>query len=187
MVSHSGISLSVTGEENCRKYTLRRSEQNRRRVKLAIAGVGALVALILSSIVYRLLHTDVRRHLWVSFALIGAAMISASILQELRRRVAEESLLVTRDVGVQIERVCFSGRQSSRFIDSEDIRSIFINEGITGWEIVYYLAFELVDSDKTGHTVLAFKLHPGIKVLKEVYNGVIRSMPRLRGASEKNL
>ena len=43
----------------------------------------------------------------------------------------EESLLVTQKLGVQIERVYFSGRRSYEFVDIDTIEDVIINEGIT--------------------------------------------------------
>ena len=74
----------------------------------------------------------------------------------------EESLLVTQKLGVQIERVYFSGRRSYEFVDIDTIEDVIINEGITRCKIVYYMDFLLSTKDDP----LVFENHPRRKSLR---------------------
>lgn len=51
-----------------------------------------------------------------------------------------ESLLVMRDLGVQVGTRYFSGREKKQFIERDSIECIVINEGIQTWTVFYYLA-----------------------------------------------
>jgi hypothetical protein len=51
-----------------------------------------------------------------------------------------ESLLVMRDLGVQVGTRYYSGRERKVFIERQRIESIIINEGIQTWAIFYYMA-----------------------------------------------
>ena len=55
----------------------------------------------------------------------------------------KESLLVIKDVGVQIKTTFCDGRSESRFLDQANIMEIIINEGMTRWQVKYYLAILL--------------------------------------------
>ena len=58
----------------------------------------------------------------------------------------EESLLVTQKLGVQIERVYFSGRRSYEFVDIDTIEDMIINED-HACKIMYYMTFLLSTKD----------------------------------------
>ena len=75
----------------------------------------------------------------------------------------EESLLVTQKLGVQIERVYFSGRRSYEFVDIDTIEDVIINEGITRCKIVYYMAFLLSTKDDP---LVVFENHPRTESLR---------------------
>ncbi|ORZ25298.1 GPI-GlcNAc transferase complex, PIG-H component-domain-containing protein [Absidia repens] len=64
------------------------------------------------------------------------------------RNVKQESLLVMRDIGVQVKTTYWSGRTESRFINRLKIENVVINEGITLWQIKPYIAILLKDQDK---------------------------------------
>lgn len=55
------------------------------------------------------------------------------ILRVLMRRgaVKEESLLVIRQLGVQLTTKYYSGKEDSQFIDNSKIEAVILNEGIT--------------------------------------------------------
>jgi hypothetical protein len=60
-------------------------------------------------------------------------------LTNLTRRMTE-SLLVMRDLGVQVGTRYYSGRERKVFIERQRIESVIINEGIQTWAIFYYMA-----------------------------------------------
>ncbi|KAG0305468.1 hypothetical protein BGZ98_004089 [Dissophora globulifera] len=83
--------------------------------------------------------------------------------------VTEETILVIRDVGVQVKTVYLGGRSSSRFIDRSKISDIIINEAITMMHIRVYLAIIVEGEDKM---VVVFQhLLPRLNVLLPAYHG----------------
>ena len=59
-----------------------------------------------------------------------------------------ETILVIRDVGVQVKTVYLGGRSVSRFIDRSKITDIIINEAITMFHIRVYMAIIVEGEDK---------------------------------------
>ncbi|KAF9105614.1 hypothetical protein BGX27_009547 [Mortierella sp. AM989] len=83
--------------------------------------------------------------------------------------VTEETILVIRDVGVQVKTVFLGGRSSSRFIDRSKISDIIINEAITMMHIRVYMAIIVEGEDKM---VVVFQhLLPRLKELLQAYHG----------------
>eukprot|EP00903_Cladosiphon_okamuranus_P007051 g6854.t1 len=86
-----------------------------------------------------------------------------------RSRVREESLLVVRELGVQVTTKYVDGREKSTFLDKAKIKAILINEGITMHRVVFYLAFVVAGRDKM---VVAFEnLKPRLHILVKIYRG----------------
>ena len=100
--------------------------------------------------------------------LITLCVISFVVRAILGNFSAEESLLVTQKLGVQIERVYFSGKRSYEFVDIDTIEDVIINEGITRCKIVYYMAFLL--STKSDPLVV-FETFPPRKMLEAICHG----------------
>ncbi|ORZ26647.1 GPI-GlcNAc transferase complex, PIG-H component-domain-containing protein [Lobosporangium transversale] len=83
--------------------------------------------------------------------------------------VTEETILVIRDVGVQVKTVYLGGRSSSRFIDRSKITDIIINEAITMMHIRVYMAIIVEGEDRM---VVVFQhLLPRLNVLLQAYHG----------------
>ncbi|KAG4103354.1 hypothetical protein H8356DRAFT_1644587 [Neocallimastix lanati (nom. inval.)] len=81
--------------------------------------------------------------------------------------IIEESLLVVRDLGVQIKTTYPFRRTYSRFIDKSKIGQIIINEGITAFQVKFYLAVLISGED---HMEVVYKsLIPKLKILKFIY------------------
>jgi len=81
--------------------------------------------------------------------------------------IVEESLLVVRDLGVQIKTTYPFNRTYSRFIDKSKIGQIIINEGITAFEVNFYLAVLISGED---HMEVVYKsLIPKLQILKFIY------------------
>eukprot|EP00904_Undaria_pinnatifida_P009414 jgi/Undpi1/5602/HiC_scaffold_2.g00878.m1 len=86
-----------------------------------------------------------------------------------RSRVQEESLLVVRELGVQVTTKYVDGREKSTFLDKAMIKAILINEGITMHRVVFYLAFVVTGRDKM---VVAFEnLKPRLHILVKIFRG----------------
>jgi hypothetical protein len=67
----------------------------------------------------------------------------------------QETIIVIRELGVQLETRYHSGKQTHTFIDKQKIKSIIINEGIVCYDIVFYMAFIVEGKNKI---VLAFQV-----------------------------
>lgn len=81
--------------------------------------------------------------------------------------VQEESLLVMRDLGVQVGTRYYSGRERKVFIERQRIESIIINEGIQTWAIFYYMAILVKGQERM---VLPFEhVFPRLHVILPVY------------------
>jgi hypothetical protein len=59
-----------------------------------------------------------------------------------------ESLLVVRDLGIQLKTTYNTGRSQSKFIDKGKILELIINEGITLFQVKFYLAVLVEGEDK---------------------------------------
>lgn len=70
-------------------------------------------------------------------------------------RVTEESMLVVREVGVQLERRTHFGRSKTRFIPRERLLELVLSEGIHCHQFVFYLAF-IVEGER--RMVLPFEV-----------------------------
>ena len=99
-------------------------------------------------------------------ALLCIIFILLMVTMQLRSMIVEESLLVNRDLGVQIEAVRLDGRRTTRFLDKHAISAFVLNEGFRSCRIVCYLSFIVRGQDDL---VLAFCNSPGISVLQKVY------------------
>ncbi|CUS15679.1 unnamed protein product [Tuber aestivum] len=80
----------------------------------------------------------------------------------------EESLLVIRDLGVQISTTTWGGRRS-RFIPTNAVRDLWIHEGFCGFEVRFYLA--VVVEGEEGVVVVFPTLLPNRRILELVWRG----------------
>jgi hypothetical protein len=72
-----------------------------------------------------------------------------------RDQVEEESLLVVQELGVQLNTAYFNGRQRSKFLDLHTIGAVVLNEGISFFEVIFYMAFVIEGQPEM---VLAFEV-----------------------------
>ncbi|KAF2077614.1 hypothetical protein CYY_001077 [Polysphondylium violaceum] len=85
--------------------------------------------------------------------------------------VKEESLIVMRELGVQIKRKYFLRPDTLEFIDKNKIQNVIINEGITKHNVIFYMAFIVEGKNKM---VLAFEdLIPRLNILLQIYRGTL--------------
>jgi hypothetical protein len=66
-----------------------------------------------------------------------------------------ETLVVIRDLGVQLETKYYSGKQTHLFIEKRIIKSIIINEGIKSYNFLFYMAFIVEGNSRM---ILAFNV-----------------------------
>eukprot|EP01083_Nonionella_stella_P054744 144504_1 len=84
-------------------------------------------------------------------------------------RIKEESILVIQDMGVQLEKIYFSGRKQKLFIEKSRIQSVIITEGITMCRVIFYISF-IVHERKD--LVLGFQnLFPRLPTLVKIFQG----------------
>ncbi|RDA91689.1 hypothetical protein CP533_2338 [Ophiocordyceps camponoti-saundersi (nom. inval.)] len=103
-----------------------------------------------------------------------------------RRLHAQESLLVLRGLGVQTteQSPSYLGRPATRFIPTEKIQDIFINEAFRGFEVRYYL---IVVVEGESDVVVVFPgLLPPRQIVETVWRGA-RECLYERRAEEKGL
>ncbi|KAF9356317.1 hypothetical protein BGX26_005422 [Mortierella sp. AD094] len=101
------------------------------------------------------------------YAIITLLIVSRIVVKLFM--VTEETILVIRDVGVQVKTVYLGGRSSSRFIDRSKISDIIINEAITMLHIRVYMAIIVDGEDKM--VVVFQNLLPRLRVLLQAYHG----------------
>ncbi|KAJ4454933.1 putative phosphatidylinositol glycan; class H [Paratrimastix pyriformis] len=84
--------------------------------------------------------------------------------------VKEESILIVRELLVQVRTRYWSGQETTEVLDAHQIEDVIINEGITMHQVIYYLAFVIKGNSKL---VLAFShVFPRLAILHPVYLGV---------------
>ncbi|KAI1348799.1 GPI-GlcNAc transferase complex, PIG-H component-domain-containing protein [Xylaria sp. FL0043] len=109
-------------------------------------------------------HTDPR----LAVPLCGAALYALT-----RRLYTEESLLVLRGLGIQTRSSkgnILAGRATTRFIPTEKIQDVLVNEAFLGFEVRSYLVV-IVDGEPD--VVVVFpKLLPRAQVVERVWRGV---------------
>ncbi|OAA74767.1 phosphatidylinositol N-acetylglucosaminyltransferase [Akanthomyces lecanii RCEF 1005] len=112
------------------------------------------------------------RHFSASIPLVILLPGAALALRTLSRRVyAEESLLVMRGLGVQTRESApsYFASAATRFIPTEKIRDILVNEAFRGFEVRYYL---IVVVEGEEDLVVVFPgLLPRRRIVEAVWRG----------------
>lgn len=93
-------------------------------------------------------------------------------------QVTEESVLIIRDFGIQLQAKYVTGAEETKFLDKDKISGVIIHEYIRGSSVRYGLAF-LVRGGEDGHADLRQQqsslslsfghLYPGLENLTKVY------------------
>ncbi|KAG0218242.1 hypothetical protein BGX33_008083 [Mortierella sp. NVP41] len=104
---------------------------------------------------------------YTSYAVVALFILLRIVFKSFM--VMEETILVIRDVGVQVKTVYLGGRSVSRFIDRSKISDIIINEAITMFHIRVYMAIIVEGEDKM--VVVFQNLLPRLNVLLQAYHG----------------
>ena len=82
----------------------------------------------------------------------------------------KESLIVIKDLGVQIDKKYFNGKTVSFFIEIPRLKSIIINEGIQNFKVITYLAFFVEGINKM---IIPFEnTRPRINITLSVYKQI---------------
>ena len=87
---------------------------------------------------------------WVSFSWPLTILLIWSLGSWLymSATILEESIVVIRDLGVQIRRTYASGKHTAIFIEKARIQDLVMIEGIKSYCVIYYIAFILNDTTR---------------------------------------
>jgi len=99
-----------------------------------------LACAFLINIVGYCLHLHVENSFLI--AIVFIVLISALVVK-LNFRVTKEALLVVSSVGVQLTTTFASGRCVSKFYDSSSVSGVVINEAVTMYRVIHYMALLL--------------------------------------------
>eukprot|EP00457_Paulinella_chromatophora_P018511 gb/GEZN01019854.1/.p1 GENE.gb/GEZN01019854.1/~~gb/GEZN01019854.1/.p1 ORF type:complete len:168 (-),score=14.31 gb/GEZN01019854.1/:151-654(-) len=92
-------------------------------------------------------------------------------LQVKHDTVTEESMLVIKELGVQLQTTYLGGREKHRFIEKAKIKNIIINEGFTMCTVIFYLCI-LVEGQRD--MTLPFEhLFPRLYDLQLIYGDAL--------------
>ncbi|KAI0809530.1 GPI-GlcNAc transferase complex, PIG-H component-domain-containing protein [Xylaria sp. FL0064] len=104
---------------------------------------------------------------------LAVPLCAAALYALTRRLYTEESLLVLRGLGIQTRSSkgnILAGRATTRFIPTEKIQDVLVNEAFLGFEVRSYLVV-IVDGEPD--VVVVFpKLLPRAQVVERVWRGV---------------
>jgi phosphatidylinositol N-acetylglucosaminyltransferase subunit H len=138
------------------------------------------------------IHTSSLGQLFTSLAaqiptllLLPASALAAYGI--VRRIHTSESLLVLRGLGIQTSTssTTYLGAASTRFIPTEKIQDILVNEAFRGFEVRYYLIVVVEGED--GVVVVFPRLLPGRNIAERVWRGARECLyePEKRDRVEK--
>ena len=75
------------------------------------------------------------------------------------QRVHSESILAIKGVGIQLKTRRFSGAESVEFIDKKLVSDILILEGLTRFQVLYYLAINVKGQNSLAVIFKVSKVH----------------------------
>eukprot|EP00164_Ancoracysta_twista_P006876 GFYU01009673.1.p1 GENE.GFYU01009673.1~~GFYU01009673.1.p1 ORF type:complete len:171 (+),score=34.20 GFYU01009673.1:90-602(+) len=107
---------------------------------------------------------------WVFYVLIFLVVLNAHLHLKKQGIVKEESVLLMQELGIQLKTKYAGGKEKTFFIDKSKIKNVIINEGITNWSVIYYIAFVV-----EGHNqlIVAYSnLCPRLNLLQKVYHPI---------------
>lgn len=102
----------------------------------------------------------------------GFAVLHVLYYLGLQRSLQEESLVIIKDVGIQLTKVRKDGSTSHQFYELSVLRNVVINEvrltqAMTPYDVYFYLAFIVTGQDQVIVPFQHFKL--SLPQVKEVY------------------
>lgn len=87
-----------------------------------------------------------------------------------RQATTQETLCVIKDLGIQITKISRAGGKKNFFVDCSQIREIVINEGLTPYSVVVYIAIILYNAKELIIPFEDFRI--SLVQAQEIYNGV---------------
>jgi hypothetical protein len=116
---------------------------------------------------------------WIAYQLCVVVIIILFLIGwSMLTQVTEESVLIIRDFGIQLQAKYATGAEETKFLDKDKISGVIIHEYIRGSSVRYGLAFLVrgdgeggVDAHRQQSTLsLSFgHLYPGLENLTKVY------------------
>jgi GPI-GlcNAc transferase complex, PIG-H component len=106
---------------------------------------------------------------WIGSIFLVFLVVSSAFLvvRSILAEVIEESILIVRDFGIQLQLRYRTGTERSKFLDKDKIEGVIVHECIRGSSVHYQLAFLMKDETKLS---LSFQhLYPGLNHLTRVY------------------
>ncbi|KAM7430091.1 hypothetical protein ABFA07_019149 [Porites harrisoni] len=143
----------------------------------AACGSFAFIALCILAVTF-VLHNE-----FLNFTITGClawtvVLITIACVKLLCSNVCRESVLVVKDLGIQLTRIGAFGLQTSQFIEQHRVVDVIINEVITMHQVVFYLMLLTHDhetqdklSEKNQQLVPLFTASmPCLETIKPIYH-----------------
>jgi phosphatidylinositol N-acetylglucosaminyltransferase subunit H len=120
-----------------------------------------------------ILFTSFASNIPTALLIPASALVAYGILLRIH---TSESLLVLRGLGIQTSTssTTYLGTASTRFIPTEKIQDILVNEAFRGFEVRYYLIVVVQGEDEV--VVVFPRLLPGRDIVEKVWRGARRCL-----------
>ena len=120
-----------------------------------------------------ILFTSFSSHIPAALLIPASALVACGIVLRIH---TSESLLVLRGLGIQTSTssTTYLGTASTRFIPTEKIQDILVNEAFRGFEVRYYLIVVVQGEDEV--VVVFPRLLPGRDIVEKVWRGARRCL-----------
>ena len=125
-------------------------------------GLQLLFVAMLGQLVYAFLGH------YAAVAAVALLVIAWSLSS--RAKVVEERVLAVRGLGLTVSTRFASGHITSRFIDSNSIQSIIVNEGFKNCGVHFYLACVVADCHRL--QLLFQESRPRLPVIARIYRDI---------------
>ena len=106
--------------------------------------------------------------LWLCALVGGCAALWAAQQFCCSSSVRKESITLLDGLGVQLQRETFGGRTTTRFLAAERVASLVLNEGVSVWNVAFYLAVAV--TGESDLYIVFQDLNPPLAVLRTVYS-----------------
>lgn len=120
-----------------------------------------------------ILFTSLASNIPAALLIPASALVAYGIVLRMH---TSESLLVLRGLGIQTSTssTTYLGTASTRFIPTEKIQDILVNEAFRGFEVRYYLIVVVQGEDEV--VVVFPRLLPGRDIVEKVWRGAKRCL-----------
>ncbi|KNC47651.1 phosphatidylinositol N-acetylglucosaminyltransferase [Thecamonas trahens ATCC 50062] len=150
---------SVAATHDAREFVVSRDAPVVSRLDRVVVGIAASLVAVTAAV------SESDSVSW-SVALLVVLLLGWRFLV-IRARVVSESILVLRDLGMQLESTTVFGAKSYRFVEKERILEVVLNEGVDCHQVIYYLA--VVVKGERDMLLVFPELKPRLPVLRNVF------------------